>query len=274
MIPNESFVKGVHKYQVEAFKAFDSGAYRFFSLEWHRRARKTTLAINLLVRECCKIPNSKYVYIAPTQVQARNIVWDDPNMLRAAMPDKSEMGWDMNEQKMLVKFANGSMLKIGGSDNPDSLRGIDAIGTVFDEWALIKEETYTEIFRPIIAGPVRDELAEMGVFRWAIFLYTPKGINHATIQFDKACALDDGGALPDNGQAEKTAEGWFASRLDGEKSGIMTKAELDLAREEMPPTYYDQEIRCSRITEEERTLITTAMLEKLKTLDWKAMRAM
>ena len=278
MIPNESFVRGVHEYQVEALKAFDSGDYRYFSLEWHRRARKTTLAINLLVRECCKNPNTKYVYVAPTMVMARNIVWDDPNMLMAALPDKEEMGWKTTDQKMLVKFANGSMLKIGGSDNPDSLRGIDAVGVVFDEWSLIKEATWTEIFRPIMAGDLRQEQLDAGMsrwamFRWAMFLYTPKGINHATIQFDKACQLEQGKTLPECGSADGTLDGWFVSRLDGEKSGIMKPSELALAKNDMPTTYYDQEIRCSRITEEERTLITTAMLQKLNDIDWESQRA-
>lgn len=270
-IPNEQFIDGIHKYQIEVFKAFDSGDYRFFMMEWHRRARKTTLAINLLIRECCRVANSKYVYVAPTQVMARNIVWDDPNMLRAALPAKTEIGWAMNEQKMLVKFANGSMLKIGGSDNPDSLRGIDAIGVVFDEWALIKEEVYTEIFRPIIAGSLRENT--MDLFRWAMFLYTPKGINHATMMFDKACCFMEGGNLPDNGKAELMADNWFVSRLDGEKSGIMTDSELKLAKNDMPVSFYDQEIKCSRITEEERTLITTGMLERLKTINWDDTRA-
>ena len=53
-----------------------------FMAEWHRRCRKTTAAINLLVKESIRIPKAKYVYIAPTQVMARNIVWDDPTMIK------------------------------------------------------------------------------------------------------------------------------------------------------------------------------------------------
>jgi hypothetical protein len=267
-IPNKQFIDGMHKHQRDVFEAFDKQKARFFSLEWARRHRKTTLAINLLVRECCKFENAKYVYIAPTQVMARNIVWDDPTMLNNALPDKKEMGWKRNEQKMMVKFANGSILKIGGSDEPDSLRGIDSLGCCFDEWALIKENTWTEIFRPIIAGPVPQHLEGRGAFRWAMFLYTPKGINHATVMFDKACALHEGGVLPIAGKAAKMSDRWFASRLDGEIAGLMSKYELAMAKEDMPLAIYDQEIRCSRTTQEERTLITSVMLSGMDGIQW------
>lgn len=271
-IPNRSFIDGMHQHQRDVFKAFDTKQARFFALEWARRHRKTTLAINLLVREASRYPNSKYVYVAPTQVMARNIVWDDPTMLKNALPNLDEMGWKRNEQKMMVKFDNGSILKIGGSDEPDSLRGIDAVGVCFDEWALIKENTWTEIFRPIMAGPVPPHLAEFEAFRWAMFLYTPKGINHATIMFDKACCLVDGGILPSTGKSGKMLKRWFASRLDGEAADIMSKEELSLAREDMPKVIYDQEIRCSRTTQEERTLITSDMLQGLEGIDWEMTR--
>jgi hypothetical protein len=236
--------------------------------EWHRRARKTTGGINLLIREACRIPQAKYVYVAPTQVMARNIIWDDPNMLQAYLPDKIEMGWDTNEQKMLVQFANGSQLKVGGSDNPDSLRGIDAIGVDFDEFALHKPEVWTEIFSPIIAGPLPPHLKKEKVFRWSNFQYTPKGINHATQMFDAACCIGQGGTLPDKGVAAKLRKDWYVSRLDGELSGILPASELKRLKQEVadgliPQAYYDQEIRCSRVTQEEMTLITSAMIQAL-----------
>ncbi len=77
-VPNKLFLDRLDRYEKQVLKAFDfiGKLIRFFILEWHRRAHKTTLAINLLIRECCKYPQSKYVYIAPTQVWAREVVWD------------------------------------------------------------------------------------------------------------------------------------------------------------------------------------------------------
>ena len=273
-VPNKSFCLGMHQHQKEQFGAFDyrlklgiRTSYKIFE-EWHRRARKTTGAINLLNKECCRVSKAKYVYVAPTQVMARNIVWDDPNMLRAALPDKREMGWRMNEQKMLVQYDNGSILKLGGSDEPDALRGIDAIGAVFDEWSLHKAMVWTEVFRAIMTGPLHPQFDMIDLFRWSMFLWTPKGINHATSMFDDACMLGEGGSLPACGQADMARKDTYASRLDGELSGILSLEELkkmqeDVERGEIPQAFYDQEIKCSRVTSEEMTLITTELIHQL-----------
>jgi len=187
-------------------------------------------------------------------------------MLQTALPDKSEMGYTLNSQKMLVNFNNGSMLKIAGSDKPDSLRGIDAIGVVCDEWALCKQSTWTEIFMPIIAGKLRPEHASL-TRRWAGFCYTPKGENHATEMFNKACCLASGGTLPSTGKGTKLKSGWFASRLDAEVSGIIPPKSLLEARANMSKEYYDQEFKCARLTEEARSIISSAALDKLRNFE-------
>ena len=197
-------------------------------------------------------------------------------MLWDALPDKAEMGWKANEQKMLVKFDNGSMLKIGGSDNPDSLRGIDADGVGLDEWALHKQETWSQIFRPIIAGPKKTPESRD---RWAIFGYTPKGPNHATMMFNNAACIEDESKLPTLGQADKCRPGWFASRLIADESGIISRDELDKMLEEvaqglMTLEEYEQEMQCRRVTDEERTLITSALLDRLNSVNWDSLRIM
>jgi hypothetical protein len=274
MIPSEEFCRGMHIHQKALFSAFDKGRAagitepQILLAEWHRRCRKTTAALNLTIREACRFPKGKYGYIAPTQVQARNIVWDDPNMLRKYLPDKREMDWKMNEQKMLVTFENGSVIKIGGSDNPDAWRGTDFIGVVCDEWALMKESLWTEILWPIIEGPIPDDIIKYQTFRWSLFIYTPKPPHHASRMFDDACCLSEGGTLPDCGIAPMLKDNIFASRVDGEKSGIYSQAKLKKMQEKVesgriPKAIYDQEIKCSRVTSEEMTLITTAMLYAL-----------
>ena len=269
MIPSEEFCKGAHIHQRRLFYEFDRRrqakaiAPQMFMSEWHRRARKTTAALNLGIREACRFPNGKYGHIAPTQVQARNILWDDPRMLRKYLPDKQEMDWKMNEQKMLVKFENGSIYKLGGSDDPEAWRGTDFIGVTCDEWSQIPEALWVEVLRPVIGGPLPDDVLKYQTFRWANFLYTPKGTNHASRMFDNACCLSEGGTLPDCGVAPMLKPNWFASRVIGEKSGIFSQAELARMKEEMPKALYDQEINCSRVTSEEMTLITSDMIHAL-----------
>lgn len=273
-IPSEEFCRGAHVHQRALFNAFDQRRAarnlepQMFFAEWHRRCRKTTAALNLNIREACRFPKGKYGHIAPTQVMARNIIWDDPNMLKKYLPDKREMDWRMNEQKMLVTFENGSVIKIGGSDNPDSWRGTDFIGVTCDEWALMKESLWTEILWPIFEGPLPEEILKYQTFRWALFIYTPKRPHHASRMFDDACCMADGGTLPDCGVAPKMKPDCFASRVDGEKSGIYNEAKLKAMQEKVkqgkiPKAIYDQEIKCSRVTSEEMTLITSEMIQAL-----------
>lgn len=271
-VPTDKFLERLEPHQIEFLVAFDSGQGRFSILEWHRRGYKTTTVINLLIRECIEHPRHKYVYVAPTQVMAREIVWDDPNMLPDALPEKSEIFWKRNEQKMTITFANGSVLKIGGADKPDSLRGIDADGVAFDEWAQMKPTTWTEIFRPIIAGKQKGERK-----RFAIFIYTPKGPNHATMMFNTAACVEDEALLPRHGASKKHRKEWFASRLTADVSGIIPQEELDDMLQDVddgliPLSMYEQEMLCKRITDEERTLITSSMLDKLKTRNWDSIR--
>lgn len=279
MIPSEEYNATLDYHELEMLAAFDarhrkmSDIIRFMFLEWHRRAHKTTLFLNLLIRECSKYAKSKYIFVAPTQVWARNVVWDDPVMLWDSLPDKTEMGWRANEQKMLVKFENGSMLKMGGSDEPDALRGPDCDGVVFDEWALHKQRIWGEIFRPIIAGKARPGHRA----RWAGFAYTPKGHNHATQMFNNAANIADEANLPTRGAVQNCKPGYFASRLIADESGIISRKELDLMLQEvadglMTQVEYDQEMQCKRATDEERTLITSAMLNRLHAVNWDSVR--
>lgn len=269
MLPNKIFLDRIQGHQLDFLAAFDRGEARFSCLEWHRRAYKTTTAINLLIRECAEHPRHKYVYVAPTQVMAREIVWDDPNMLPDALPPKEELFWRRNEQKMTITFANGSVLKIAGADNPDSLRGIDIDGGASDEDAQHKPTVWTEIIRPIISGKPKkgDKL------RFWVFLYTPKGPNHATMRFNINACIEDEGELPTKGRSKKNRPGWYCSRLIADESKIIPQEELDTILEEVklgliPLSFYEQEYQCRRVTEEERTLITSAMMERLKTRKW------
>lgn len=258
-IPNKRFTDNIYKWQIETFAAFHSGLYRFYVLEIHRRGRKTSEILNLLIDSCIDHPKTIHAYVGPTYTQAKMIAWDDPNMLFASLPDKNEYKWEKNESALFIRFMNGSMLRILGADKPDSLRGIDAYGVGFDEDALIKENVWTEIFRPMIAQDAR---------RWAAWGYTPKGVNHATRRFDYAACLDEGGTLPINGPAKKMRPGWFALRLLASQSGIISDTELEKARQEMPKLMFDQEFECARVADEEMTLITSAMIDALKSRNW------
>jgi intein/homing endonuclease len=209
----------------------------------------TTLALNVLIRECCRHPKCVFSYVGPTYKQSRAIVWDDPQMLDKYLPDKSEMDWKKNEQKLQVRFANGAVLRILGADDVDSLRGPDNMGVVFDEWQLVNPTAWSAVFFPMI---------NLFPDRWAIFLWTAFGRNHAQ-ELQERRAKDPAwyvGALP----AYDTSA--------GKASGLLTEAQLAAAQIEMPETLYRQEYGCESIAEEEMCLINSAMIEDLKQIKW------
>ncbi|HUW95253.1 MAG TPA: terminase family protein [Anaerolineae bacterium] len=237
--------------------AIDSGRARMSHIEVHRRARKTATAINLQFRECARMPKTRHVYVGPTFAESRRIVWDDPTMLKEALPDKRALGWRLNEHHMVVRFENGSVWQCFGGDDPDSLRGADAQTFVFDEWALAKEQCWTEVLQPIFRQDKTRRVA---------FLYTPKGYNHATRMFDYAACVDQGSPLPVNGPAQHCRPGQFALRLTADRSGIFTPEALQEIRDDPNVTdeEYKQEYLCARIMDEEFALITSAMLDVLE----------
>jgi hypothetical protein len=268
------FLDGLHKSQEEFLEVFDDSIWlndgvsvaddpkQYFMLEWHRRARKTTLGLTVLAKEAARVPNARYRYFAPTQVMAREIAWNDPYMIKDIIPSGTAT---FNEQQMRAKFKhNNSIIEFSGADivNPDKKRGVDAIGVFFDEWSLIPQNLWTEMYRPIIAGPLRKELAKI-TLRWAMFDYTPKGINHATQMFDRAACVGDGEELPTKGEAARTIPGWFASRLIATESGLISQKQLEEARRDMPREMFEQEFMCARITEEQKAIITSAALDRL-----------
>jgi len=223
-----------HRWHLEVLTLFDAERYNRYMLNWHRRSRKTTLAVNLLIREAFKHPKRVYGYIAPTYKQAKRIVWTDPNMLFKYLP-KGIME-KKNEQELYVKLTNGSIIQILGADDPDSIRGVDFWGVVFDEFAVMRDETiYEEIVRPILMQDSR---------RWAMFIFTPKGAeNHAYRYW--------------NSQDE-----WYKSVLTARDSKIIPEKELDKMQRENE-VLYRQEMMCEFIADEEMVLITSRMLAML-----------
>ena len=242
-IPVDRFTQGTHIHQRRVLWQFEQGR-RFFWLNWHRRARKTTLCLNLLLREAATQKNRTYDYIAPTYKQAKSIVWRDPNMLNCYLPDIARLPWQKNESELFVYFKEtNSYLFIKGADNPDSLRGTAAHGVAFDEFALIDPSAWYEVYRPIVAEDVT---------KWAAFLFTPKGMNHAYDMIQLAEANDEA----------------YVSTLPASTSGLISKEELEKARQEMPAELFMQEFECSFIAEEEMTFITSAGLAALEGLPY------
>jgi phage terminase large subunit len=146
----------------------------------------------------------------PEASQARKAIWDAINphtgkrRIDEAFPQEERRRTRNNE--MFIRFENGSTWQVVGSDNYDSLVGSPPVGIVFSEWALAKPDAWTYL-RPI--------LAENG--GWAIFIWTPRGRNHATRAFE----------------ARERDPNWFTQRSTALETGVFTVEQLDRERQEL-----------------------------------------
>lgn len=96
-----------------------------------RRAGKTEFAMYCLVRWALTHPNSECYLIGPLQKQMRGIVFSN-NRLVNFIPKQYIA--KINETEMRIHLTNGSLIKIDGSDNIDSLRGFRMSFLVVDEY--------------------------------------------------------------------------------------------------------------------------------------------
>ena len=194
---------------------------RFKVIIWHRKAHKTTLAINELLRWAGAIKGT-YWYVAPFLSQAKKIVWQDPEMLPKYCPPEI---WDKrNNSEMYITFPNGSVLYVMGADNPESMRGPNPKGVVLDEWDDMKTEVWSGIIQPIMAANPNS---------WTWFTGTPKGVRDLFKKRQYAL--------------EKMANGdggWYTTLLKASESGIIDADSLEEAKKTTTEAYFKQEYEC------------------------------
>lgn len=226
-------------YQLPVYEAREQGI-SIFDLCWHRRSGKDLNAISFtqieLVQEV-----GLYWHMLPKYTQARKAIWH--GMDNEGIPYIDRFHPDLiakkNEQEMKIHFKNGSIWQLVGADNVDSLVGSNPKGIVFSEWPLMNPRTY-QFLRPILA-------VNKG---WAMFIYTPRGKNHA-YRFHQ--------------QAQNDPE-MFSQTLTIDDTGILTRADIerekrldpdlteDLVQQEfycnfeasIPGAYYSDQVKLAR----------------------------
>jgi hypothetical protein len=212
-----------HPYQAE----IHSRLKRFSVLVCHRRFGKTYLAINTLIDAAIRTSksNSRYGYVAPYLRQAKQISWDYLKRFALLIP-----GTHANESELAIDFPNGSRVRLYGSDNGESMRGLYFDGIVLDEIADMRLETWPEIIRPALSD-------RKG---WCLFIGTPKGLNQFHDLYQHA--LKD--------------PSWYGGMYRVDETQIIDQEELDLARVAMSPNQYRQEFLCDFSASVDNALIT------------------
>lgn len=118
-----------------------------------------------------------YWHMLPEAAQARKAIWDaiNPRTGKRRIDEAFPLNLrkTTREQEMFIALKCGSTWQVVGSDNYNSLVGSPPIHVTFSEWALAKPDAWQYI-RPIL----RENKGK------AIFIWTPRGRNHATRAFE------------------------------------------------------------------------------------------
>src|SRR3990167_5993359 len=122
-------------------------SHRFQVLNWHRKARKTTLAINQLIR-WANVVRAPFWYVGPSYGLAKKTIWDDPRMLPYYIQDWHNPDSTLitkRETELRVDFkTSGGQLYVFGADRPDLMRGPNPFGVVLDEYSVMKEVVWND----------------------------------------------------------------------------------------------------------------------------------
>jgi predicted phage terminase large subunit-like protein len=135
---------------------------RFKVVAAGRRTGKSRLAAYLLIVNALQTDRGHVFYVAPTQGQARDIMWQ--TLLEVGHPVIE--GSHINN--LQIKLINGATISLKGADRPETMRGVSLKYLVMDEYADMKPEVWEQILRPALA----DQKGQ------ALFIGTPMGRNH------------------------------------------------------------------------------------------------
>lgn len=203
-------------YQAEAWAALEAGKQKRHVWLWHRRAGKDLTALNWLATQAVQRVG-QYWHLFPTYKQGRQAIWEGMDKggrkfldaIPEALVDRKL------DAEMTMWLKNGSMFQVVGTDHIDRLMGSNPIGVIVSEYAL-QDPAAWSLISPI--------LAENG--GWAIFPYTPRGMNHGYDLFKFA---------------QNHADTWFSQKLTVDDSGSVDKEVLAGEKDFMSKELFEQE---------------------------------
>ena len=203
---------------------------------WPRRNGKDLISLNILITKALQ-RKGLYLYGAPFYVQVRSIIWagsdDSGRKFLDYIP--RELITKRNESRLELHLVNGSVIRLFGSDNIDSIVGNNPVGIVFTEFSLHKPDAW-HYMRPILA-------ANDG---WALFNGTPRGLNHFYQTYQAA--------IPN--------PNWFVQYLTRDDTGVPTLEAIEEDRKSgMPESLIQQEYYCKWTASSEETLIPLDIIE-------------
>lgn len=188
---------------------------RFKIVAAGRRTGKSRLAAWMLIVNALQADKGHVFYVAPTQGQARDIMWQ--TLLELAHPVVTSS----HINNLQIKLVNGATISLKGADRPETMRGVSLKFLVMDEYADMKPEVFEQILRPALAD-------QKGA---ALFIGTPMGRNHFYDLYKYAELEED-----------ESYSAWHFTSYDNE---LLDPEEIDLAKKSMSSYAFRQEFMAS-----------------------------
>ena len=188
---------------------------RFKVIAAGRRTGKSRLAAWMLILKALEDSPGGVFYVAPTQGQARDIMWS--TIFDLASPIIK----GQNVNNLTITLINGATISLKGADRPDTMRGVSLKFLVMDEYADMKPDVWEVILRPALA----DQKGK------AVFIGTPQGRNHFYDLYRYAELGDD-----------DTYRAWHFTSYD---NPLLDPEEINVAKKSMSSYAFRQEFMAS-----------------------------
>ena len=189
---------------------------RFKVVAAGRRTGKSRLAAWLLIVNALQTDKGQVFYVAPTQGQARDIMWQ--TLLELGHPVIT--GSHINN--LQIRLVNGATISLKGADRPETMRGVSLKFLVMDEYADMKPDVWEQILRPALA----DQKGH------ALFIGTPMERNHF-YELYKYAELND---------EDVTYKAWHFTSYD---NPLLDPEEINIAKKSMSSYAFRQEFMAS-----------------------------
>ena len=188
---------------------------RFKVIAAGRRTGKSRLAAWMLIINALQTDKGHVFYVAPTQGQARDIMWQ--TLLELAHPVIKSS----HINNLHITLINGATIALKGADRPETMRGVSLKFLVMDEYADMKPSVWEQILRPALADQKGD----------AMFIGTPMGRNHFYELYRYAEIEDD-----------DSYKAWHFTSYD---NPLLDPDEIDTAKKSMSSYAFRQEFMAS-----------------------------
>ena len=226
----------LHEHQREVIKS----PARFKIIRAGRRSGKTTLETEDMSFDCVSAKDRPIFYIAPTQKQARSIIWEGlKNRLGTlGIPNESRL-----EMKVPSQGGGFSTIEVAGWENRENFRGRKAYKIVFDEVDTMKDFFigWEEIFKPAL----------LDLKGHARFIGTPKKENRNLRRLEKK-------ALEENAKGNND---WASFHFKTSDNPFIPPEEIAKAKAEMDYDTFRQEMEAEYIDNQGSLFIYDALVD-------------